>query len=389
MKILMLNPFYPPYFGGTEKHVYEVATRLVKSRKFEVTVLTSMLTHTQREEIMEGVRVVRMPAAILQDLPHPLPPPVPLYLSTWPDLVREVSKAQVVHLHNRFVYSIQEIFAIKKVFKKPLALTLHNARPQGIDVPTDLLGGLYDDIYGRRIMESCDAIAGVSKNTLDTTIPKDILPRVRTQVIYNGVDFKLFKPQNSGDVFRRDLGLEGKKIVFTVCRLVEQKGIDYLLEAIPIVDKELKGKAHFVLLGRGPRLENLEKKARKLGVEHKISFLTEWYSIKDLAQLYAMCDCFVLPSLWEPFGIVLAEAMATEKPVIGTDVGGIPEIIDNGKNGFLVPTRDARALAEKIIFLLQNEKIARKMGVEGRKSVLRKFNWDETAKAYEKFYSFF
>src|SRR3990167_6753344 len=114
----------------------------------------------------------------------------------------------------------------------------------------------------------------------------------------------------------RDLGLEGKKIVLTVCRLVEQKGVDYLLDAIPTVDKALKGKAHFVLLGRGPRLAHFEKKAEQLKITDKISFLTEWYSMKDLASLYALCDVFVLPSLWEPFGIVLAEAMATEKAVV-------------------------------------------------------------------------
>jgi len=385
----MLNPFYPPYFGGTEKHVFEVANRLAKSRNYEVTVLTAMLPKTAREEEMNGVRVVRMPAAVLTWLPHPLPPPVPLYLLTWPDLLREASQADIVHVHNRFVYSIFEIFAIKKILKKPLGLTLHNARPQGIDVPTDLVGGLYDDVYGRKVMENCTAIAGVSKNTLDGTIPADIRASKPTQVIYNGVDFKFFNPNNFGERTRKELGLEGKKIVLTVCRLMEQKGVDYLIDSIPLVDREMKGKAHFIILGRGPRLDHLEKKVEDMGIANKVSFLTEWYSLHDLAELYAACDCFALPSLWEPFGIVLGEAMATGKAVVGTSVGGIPEIIDHGKTGFLVPTRDSRALAEKIIFLLENPGTARKMGVEGRKSVLRKFNWDETAKSYRKFYADF
>jgi len=83
------------------------------------------------------------------------------------------------------------------------------------------------------------------------------------------------------------------------------------------------------------------------------------------------------------------EAMASGKAVVGSDVGGIPEIIAHGKNGFLSPPRDARLLAEKIVFLLQNPKTAKKFGAEGRKAVLKKFTWDETAKAYEKFYSKF
>lgn len=384
MRLLMLNPFYYPYSGGTEKHLFEACKRL--ARKHDVTVLTSMLPRTQREEVVEGVRVVRMPSAVLTWLPRPLPPPVPLYLFPWADLAEEAKQADVVHIHNRFVYSMFEIFAIKKIFKKKMVLTLHNARPQGIDLPTDFVGGLYDDVYGERIMRNCDAIAGVSKNTLDVTVPQDL--RVRKQVVYNGVDTRLFNPRNSGGRILKDLvGVEGKGIVLTVCRLMEQKGLDYLLDSIPLVDKELKGKAHFVLLGRGPMLEHLQSKARKLGVEEKISFLAERFSEKDLSALYAASDCFVLPSLWEPFGIVLVEAMATGKPVVGTAIGGIPEIIEHGKNGFLVQPRDARALAERISFVLQNRKTAKKLGAEGRRDVVRKFTWDQTAKSYEKFYA--
>jgi len=386
VRLLMLNPFYYPYSGGTEKHLFEACRRL--ARKHDVTVLTSMLPHTKREEELNGVRIVRMPSAVLTWLPHPFPPPVPLYLLPWPDLVREASEADIVHIHNRFVYSMFEIFAIKKILKKKLAITLHNAKLQGIDLPTDFIGGMYDDIYGVKIMENCNAIAGVSKNTLDITVPKHI--RVPKQVVYNGVDVQSFNPKNSGEKILRDLvGAEGKEIVLTVCRLMEQKGLDYLLESIPLVDKELKGKAHFVLVGRGPLLEHLQKKAKALGVEGKISFLAERFSEKDLAALYAACDCFVLPSLWEPFGIVIVEAMATGKPVIGSDIGGIPEIIAHGKNGFLVQPRDARALAERIVFLLENGKTARKMGAEGRRIAVRKFTWDETAKSYERFYKKF
>ncbi|MBS3070088.1 glycosyltransferase family 4 protein [Candidatus Micrarchaeota archaeon] len=386
MRLLMLNPFYYPYSGGTEKHLFEACRRLAK--KHDVTVLTSMLPHTKREEEIEGVRILRTPAAVLTWLPHPLPPPVPLYPLPWPDFVREVNDADVVHIHNRFVYSLFELFAIKKILKKKLALTLHNAKPQGIDLPTDFVGGLYEDVYGRKIMANCDAIAGVSKNTLDITVPPDLL--MPKQVVYNGVDVDWFNPKNSGGTVLRDLvGVEGKKIVLTVCRLVEQKGLDYLLESIPLVDKQMNGKAHFVLVGRGPLLSHLQKKARSLGVEGKISFLAERFSEKDLAALYAACDCFVLPSLWEPFGIVVVEAMATGKPVVGTDIGGIPEIIAHGKNGFLVQPRDARALAERIAFVLENPKAAKKMGAEGRKIAVKNFTWDETAKSYEQFYAKF
>ncbi len=381
----MLNPFYYPYAGGTEKHLLEVCTRLAK--KHDVTVLTAMLQHTARREDFEGVHIVRMPAAVLYSLPHPLPPPVPLLLFPWPDLAAEAKKADVIHIHNRFVYGLTDVFIAKKIFKKPLALTLHNARPQGIDIPTDLAGGFYDDAVGRKIMYNCDLIAGVSKNTLDITVPPEF--KGRKTVIYNGVEPHLFEPGKNdaeAEALKKDLGLEGKKIVLTVSRLVEQKGLDFLFDAIPEILAEEK-EAHFILLGRGPRLEHLKKKAEQMHFSDKISFLTERFSEKNLAALYAAADCFSLPSLWEPFGIVFVEALSSGKPVVGTDVGGIPEIVENGKTGFLVPTRNSRAIAEKIIFLLQNPSEAGKMGVEGRKTVLKKFTWDETAKGYEKLYS--
>lgn len=381
----MLNPFYHPFSGGTEKHLLEVCTRLAK--KHDVTVLTSMLEGTKRKEVLDGVKIVRIPSAVLTSLPHPLPPPVPLMLFPWPSFVWELKKAELVHIHNRFVYGLNDVFAIKKVFKKPLALTLHNARPQGIDLPTDLVGGVYDDAVGQTIMRNCDLIAGVSRNTIETTVPNELWDSA--QVIYNGVDTKMFTPNTHADraeALRKELGLEGKKIVLTVCRLVEQKGLDYLIDAIPFVLREEKN-AHFVILGHGPRLKHLQEKARKKGLDDKISFLTERFSESDLAALYEACDCFCLPSLWEPFGIVFVEALSSGKPVVGTDVGGIPEIIENGKSGFLVPTRNSTILAEKISILLSNPAKARKMGEAGRKTALKKFTWDETAKGYEKLYS--
>lgn len=385
LRLLMLNPFFYPYSGGTEKHLHEVTKRL--SKKYDVTVLTAKLPNTKRLDVVDGVRVVRMPSFVLTEAPHPIPPPIPVYLFPWPDFVREIEKADVVHIHNRFAYSPFELLVIKKVFKKKLAVTLHNARPQGIDAATDFVGGLYDDVYGKRILTSCNAIAGVSQNTLDMTVPKGL--KIPKKVIYNGVDTVLFNPKNSGEALKKDLGLDDKKVVLTVCRLVEQKGIDFLLEAIPAVDKALKGNVHFILLGRGPRLEHLQAKARALGVDKKISFLSERFSEKDLASLYAACDCFVLPSLWEPFGMVVVEAMSTGKPVVATDIGGIPEIIESGKNGLLVPPRNAALLAEKISFVLQDEKAARQFGDAGRKRVLAQFTWDETARSYEKFYTLF
>ena len=382
MKILMLNLFYHPYPGGTEKHLHEACTRLAK--KFDVTVLCSQAEGQPREEIVEGVRIVRTPSVVLYSLPHPLPPPVPLMISRGADLWAEAKKADVVHMHNRFVYHLGDVFTIKKLLGKKMAVTLHNARPQGIDFATDLLGSFYDDTIGYTIMKNCNRIAGVSQNTLDITVPDEF--KEKTQVVYNGVDVKMFKPSNKPEGIEKRFGFEGKKVILTVCRLVEQKGLVYLLEAMSHVLTEEK-EAHLVIVGRGPLLDELKRKSLTLGLEESITFIPERISEKDLARIYAACDVFVLPSLWEPFGMVVVEAMASGKPVVGSKIGGIPEIILDEKTGFLVPPRGHEELAEKILFLLKNPKKARSMGVWGRKRAEKSFTWDETAKSYEKFYA--
>ncbi|MFH0835969.1 MAG: glycosyltransferase family 4 protein [Candidatus Micrarchaeota archaeon] len=378
----MLNPFYYPYLGGTEKHLYEVCPRLAK--KHDVTVLTSRSHETPFREEKDGVQIRRSLALVLWNLPYPLPPPLPITPLRWLDIKREAEKADVVHIHNRFVYGFADLFLLKKLLGKKLVMTLHNARTQGIDLATDISGQVYDGVIGHRWMKYADAIAAVSKNTLSITVPLEYQKKARP--VYNGVNVKGFNPRLKGDRMREEMKLEGKRIILTVCRLIEQKGVEFLVDAAPSVLRKEKD-AHFVVLGRGPRLESLERKAQQLGVLKNFSFVTERLLEKDLEELFAAADVFVLPSLWEPFGMVLCEAMACGKPVVGSRVGGIPEIVEEGKQGFLVEPRNPSALAEKIKLVLGDSRMARKMGAAGRKRVENNFTWDHTAAAYERIYN--
>ena len=375
MRILMLNPFYPPYQGGTEKHVYEVSKRLAK--KHDVTVLTARLPNTKKEEVSEGVRIVRTPAFVLKHLPHPLPPPIPVTPFSLRDLAEEARNADLVHIHNRFVYGTADVMLIKRFLKKDLALTLHNARTVGVDAATDALGQFYDDVIGKHTMKECTCIAGVSKATLKTTVPKQLM--WKTRVVYNGVDTKLFNPKVKGDWFREDSGIE-EPIVLTVCRLVKQKGIEHLIRAMKGVDAKL------VIFGRGPLEAELKAIARKEGVD--ALFYSKRVSDGQLASAYGACDVFVLPSLWEPFGIVTGEAMACGKPVVGTDAGGIPEVIDDS-SGFVVPKARPNAIRQRVKTLLEDKKLRKRLGENGRKRVLKHFTWDESARSTMRMYDDF
>jgi glycosyltransferase involved in cell wall biosynthesis len=373
----MLNLFYPPYSGGTEKHVFEVSRRLAK--KHDVTVLTSRLPGTAREETIEGVRIIRTEGWVLKSLPYPLPPPVPVSPFLVRSIKEEAAKTDIIHLHNRFFYSFLDLKGLKRNFNVHTGLTIHNARVKGIDTVTNLLGQAYDDLIGYRIMRDCDRIAAVSRDALESTVPKNLWKNSR--VIYNGVDLKFFNTKVKGDKMKRELNIKGK-VVLSVARLVKQKGLNYLINAFEEIND---GESNLVIFGHGPEEKSLKKMIEKKGLQKKARVIWSANIEKRMNELYAMSDVFVLPSLYEPFGMVLVEAMASGKPVIGSEIGGIPEVITE-KNGLLFEPKNVNQLKDKVETLLSDEKKRRQLGLNGRHRAEKIFNWDNTAKGYESMY---
>lgn len=378
MEILIINPFFHPYMGGTEKHILYIGRRLAK--KHNLTVLTARLKDTPEHETIDGIKVVRSPAKVFYSAPHPLPPPVPIFSGFANYLKKHMKDAQIVHAHNRFAYRVNDMRLVKKS-KKNLLLTLHNARPNNIDFLTDTFGSAYDDLFSKKIMRMCDGITAVSRNTMDVTLPEDY--KGRLAVIHNGVDETLFKPRTSPgpwpERFRKK-GLE-RRIVLTNVRLIAQKGIPYLIEGMKGLDADL------VVFGRGPLKSSLEKMAKREGVN--ALFVTERITDKELAALYAAADIFVLPSLYEPCAVALLEAMASGKPIVASDAGGNPELVINGKSGLVVPAHASYGIRNAVKKLLGDEKLARKFGRNIRKRVLDNFTWDIAAKKFDSFYQKF
>lgn len=381
MNICMLNPFFHPYQGGTEKHVLEVSRRLAK--KHDVTVLTSKVPNTLEYEAIDGIKVKRIKTLIFYEAPHPIPPPIPVSPFFLTALVNEIPKHEIFHMHNRFFYNLLDIALIKRLGGKTLGLTLHNARLKGVDFVTDLTGDFYDDYIGKQIMNSCDALAAVSKDTLDGTAPTN--PHPKTSVIYNGVDIDLFNPKNKEGNIRKKYNLGEDRIILSVARLQPQKGFVYLLQAFAEIVKEEKDLT-LLILGKGPLENYLRKYASDLGLGKSVIFITEKITEADLTELYAACEFFALASVWEPFGMVIPEAMASGKTAVGSAVGGIPEIIENGKSGFLFESRNVSQLKEKMLLLLRDEKLRKRMGIEARRRVSENFTWDISAKGYEDLY---
>lgn len=378
MDILVLNPFFYPYMGGTEKHLMEVGRRLIG--KYNIKILTAQLEDAKKNENIHGIDVIRIPAKILKTAPHPFPPPVPLFTSLVSNLKREMKGVSAIHVHNRFVFNAFHLRHVKNANKK-LLLTIHNSRPAGIDPITDLGGSLYDDVIAQHLMKMCDGISAVSKNTLEATIPQDC--NAKKFVIHNGVDEQIFAPRKKSNkwlAYFEKIGIKSP-IIFTNARLVEQKGIKYLISAMVGID------AHLVIFGRGPLKQNLETEAKNLGI--KAHFISERLSESDLAELYNSVDIFVLPSLYEPCAVALLEAMASAKPIIATAIGGNTELIDEGRNGIIVPPRSPEAIRNAILKIINEPEFAKKMSSRIRNKVLDRFTWDHVAENFDKFYKTF
>jgi glycosyltransferase involved in cell wall biosynthesis len=338
------------------------------------------LPSTEKEEVVAGARVYRIKSLIIRNLPAFLPPPysVPLFFPHRFLRVCEKEKPDIIHLHNRFFLSFASVAVWKRFLNKPLFLTLHNAKTVGISEEIDRAGQLFDSLIGNRVMECADRIIANSKWTLEVTVPKGY-PRERTEIIFNGVDTKKFRP------VKTDLKSEFdcEFLSTTVCRLIPQKGVEYLIRAIDKIEDGFKA----VIIGRGPELEKLQELASKLKVRERVIFVAPFIPLKKLIEYYSACDFFILPSLWEPFGIVLVEAMACGSPVISTRVGGIPEVVSD--SGLLVEPRDPERIAEAVNKLIDDEKLRKKLSRKARKRAEKVFDFDIIAKRVEESYARF
>jgi len=208
-------------------------------------------------------------------------------------------------------------------------------------------------------------IIAISSTTKDSLV-KDygISPR-KIEVIPVGIDTNVFRP------------LKIKKIpnsMLYVGRLHERKGLPYLIKAIKTVRKEIPNLKLYII-GDGNLRSPLQENIKGENLSDNIIFLGK-VSEEELIKWYNKVEVFVLPSLFEGFGIVCVEAMACGIPVIGTRVPGIVDIIKNRKNGILIPSKNSKKLANAIIGLLKDEKLRQLLGENGKKEVIERFDWD-------------
>jgi glycosyltransferase involved in cell wall biosynthesis len=205
------------------------------------------------------------------------------------------------------------------------------------------------------------------------------LPPKRVVTVYNAIDIGIFTSNVSfhDKALRNQLGIgSDQHIISIIGRLTSQKGHHYFLESAKRI-LEVSPETRFLIAGDGPLRENLKGLSLSLGITQAVRFLG--YR-QDIATLIGMSNVIAMPSLREGLPYVLLEALALARPVVGTKVRGIPEVIKHGETGFLVPPKDSEALAEAIIQVLRNPEEAARLGERGRKLVSREFNVETMAR---------
>lgn len=228
-------------------------------------------------------------------------------------------------------------------------------------------------------------VIAVSNETAEHLVRVEGAPAEKVTAIHNGLDFERVKvsgPDARGRL-RRELGL-GDAFTFLIAgRLHPEKGYEHLFEAVEL----LKGRTErsFVLLvaGRGPLLEHYQRLAAGLDIGDRVRFLG---FRNDLPDLMVASDLFVLPSVAESFGLVLAEALYLGKPVVATRVGGIPEIVDDGIDGCLIPPGDAQALSEIMERFLHGTVQLPGQGEAAVAKVRARFDFQQMLRKYEAVY---
>lgn len=218
---------------------------------------------------------------------------------------------------------------------------------------------------------------------------RDLLPKKRFHVIYNSVDVERASlGLDRAEKFRQHYGIASAGLVVTqVSWLIPEKGVDDLVTAARDV-VAAEPAAHFVIAGDGAHLPNLRQQVFDLGIESHVTF-TGVVGDPLADGLYAASDVVCQMSRWEEvFGYVIAEAMASGKPLVGTRAGGIPEIIQDGVTGFLVDRRDSAAMAARILDLLRDPALRRRMGQAGHEVVREKFNLKKNVAQLIRLYGF-
>lgn len=383
MKILVLSWEFPPRIvGGIARHVAELYPELVKLGH-EIHLITVEVGQASMYEVVEGIHVHRVPVSHSNDFFHWVVNFNQSMGHHGGKLINEEGPFDLIHAHDWLVGDAA--IALKHNFKIPLIATIH-ATEQGRH------NGIHNDtqryIHGKENLLAYNAWRIiVCTNYMRQEVARALAsPWDKIDVIHNGI--RAEKKQHHEDFhaqeFRRQFAADHEKIVYYVGRMTYEKGVSVLLNAAPKVLSEMGGYVKFVIVGGG-NTDNLKRQAGDLGIWHKCYF-TGFITDEYLDRFQTIADCAVFPSLYEPFGIVALESFASRVPVVVSDTGGFPEVVQHTKTGVVTWVNNPDSLAWGILEVLKNPGYRQWLVDNAYEDLQRRFSWPKLAQQTEAVY---
>jgi glycosyltransferase involved in cell wall biosynthesis len=227
-----------------------------------------------------------------------------------------------------------------------------------------------------------DKIIVVGEDVKRSAIQKGKIPAEKIVTVQNGIDVNAFCDSSDGEGIRSELGLNDRRIIIAIGRLVEQKGHTWLIEAANILRKDYPD-ISVLIVGEGDLKDTLESQIRDNGLEGTVKLLG---ARRDIQKLLAISELYVMPSLFEGLPITLLEAMAAGKPIVATEVDGIRNVLRNGIEGLIIPPKESEGLAGAISDLLSDRHLAESLAQSSLKKVREDFNIQDHVKRIEEIY---
>jgi glycogen synthase len=390
-KVCFISPEYWPLTGGTGSYVYYLSNELLKNG-YNIHVVTGS-NQTRDVHVNSQLDV--------SFLKSPKMPAVKSFLlagNSNRKLQRIKKTANIDIMHPQL--PLTPNFAVPPNYGKTLVCTVHSTwkgeakaiagEPfMRLNANEKVLVSLNPMLrfFEESMIHRARKVIAVSEFTKWELTNYYKIPADKIKVIHNGVNIKKFQPAADKRKIKQELGFNPDDIaIVSVGRLYARKGLFTLIESMPAVIKRFP-KAKFIISGKGQsdEMNKLIVHATRRGVINNIIF-TGYYPDQKLPKLYQAADVFAFSTFYEHHPFAVLEALSTGLPVVTTTVGGIPETIQSGKNGFLVKPFDEKAFADRILYLLDHPEFASEMGAAARKTVVEHLDWRIVVKDAMKVY---
>jgi glycosyltransferase involved in cell wall biosynthesis len=336
--------------GGISSYLFTLASGL--KQKGHQVYLASSGGELEDKFIQAGIALFKVPLKTKNEISPKI------FFSFWKlkKVIREFD-IDLIHSHSRTTQVLGD--RLGRALAKPHIFTCH---------------GFFKPKISRRIF-GCwgKKVIAISQQVKEHLIMDFKLDEFKVSVINNGIDTKKFGDFSGRDNMRRKLGGQTDFLVGIIARLSDVKGHIYLIQAMPKVIKIFPN-TKLLIIGQGRTKNVLIKETQDLGLKDNIIFIPE---AKNIIDLLAAMDVFVMPSLQEGLGLALMEAMAQGIAVVGSEVGGIKTLIQDNVNGLLVVPANAPALAQVILRLLNDSQLRRNLGAQAREFIIANFSKEE------------